>query len=78
MDNWNEYAFPKITARAKQDKVYLELLEENKKLEPEYMGIMENMASAEQEMIERYIASCEGMEFRFAQIAYQVGCSEIN
>ena len=78
MDRWNEYAFPKITATAMQDKVYAALLEENRILESEYMGIMENMAPAEQEMLERYIASCESLEFRFAQIAYQVGLSEIN
>ena len=39
MDDWNEYAYPKTTARAKKDKIYLELLEENRILEQEYAKI---------------------------------------
>ena len=78
MDLWNDYAYPKIAARAKRDEIYLELQRENRILEQEYMKIVENLVPSEQEMVERYIASCEAMEFRFAQIAYRIGLSENN
>ena len=76
MDDWNEYAYPKITARAKKDKIYLELLEENRILEQEYAKIMERMHEAEQEIVDAYIASCENLEFHLTQIAYQIGRCE--
>ena len=78
MDHWNEYAYPKITARARQDNIYLELLTENRILEQKYRKLMEKMGEAEQEMVDSYIASCEDLEFRLTQIAYQVGRSENN
>ena len=78
MEHWNEYAYPKITARARQDKIYLELLREYKILEQEYEKLMEKMSETEQEIVDSYIASCEELEFRLTQIAYQVGCSENN
>ena len=76
MDDWNEDAYPKITARAKKDKIYLELMEENRILEQEYAKIMERMREAEQEIVDAYIASCENLEFRLTQIAYQIGRCE--
>lgn len=78
MEHWNEYAYPKITARARQDKIYLELLREYKILEQEYEKLMEKMSETEQEIVDSYIASCEELEFRLTQIAYQVGRSENN
>ena len=78
MDHWNEYAYPKITARAKQDEIYLELLAENRILEQEYVKLMERMGESEQEIVDSYIASCENLEFRLTQIAYQVGRRENN
>ena len=78
MDHWNEYAYPKIAAKAKQDKIYLELQAENRILEQEYVRIMERMREAEQEIVDAYIASCENLEFRLMQIAYQLGRSENN
>ena len=78
MEHWNEYAYPKITARARQDKIYLELLREYKILEQEYRKLMEKMSKTEQEIVDSYIASCEELEFRLTQIAYQVGRSENN
>ena len=78
MEHWNEYAYPKITAKARQDKIYLELLREYKILEQEYEKLMEKMSETEQEIVDSYIASCEELEFRLTQIAYQVGRSENN
>ena len=78
MDHWNEYAYPKITAKAKQDKIYLELQAENRVLEQEYVKLMERMGKLEREIVDSYIASCEDLEFRMLQIAYQVGRYEKN
>ena len=78
MDHWNEYAYPKITSRAKQDKIYLELQAENRILEQEYVKLIEKMDESEKEILDRYIASCENLEFRFAQIAYWIGRNEKN
>ena len=78
MDHWNDYAYPKITFRAKQDKIYLELWEENSILERKYMALMEKLSETEQEIVDSYIASCEEMDFRLTRIAYQVGCNENN
>ena len=78
MDHWNEFAYPKITARARQDRIYLELLGEYKILEQGYRKLMEKMSETEREIVDSYIASCEELEFRLTQIAYQVGRSENN
>ena len=78
MEHWNEYAYPKITAKARQDKIYLELLREYKILEQEFEKLIEKMSETEQEIVDSYIASCEELEFRLTQIAYQVGRSENN
>ena len=78
MDHWNEYAYPKITAKARQDNLYLELLTENRILEQEYRKLMEKLDEAEQVILDSYIASCEELEYRLTQIAYQTGRSENN
>ena len=78
MDHWNEYAYPKITARAKEDKIYLELLEENGILEQEYVKLMDRMDEPDRELLDAYIASCENLEFRLTQIAYLIGRYENN
>ena len=78
MDHWNELAYPKITARATKDRIYLELQSENRILEQKYVKLMENLSEREQEIVDAYVASCEELEFRLTQIAYQVGCCENN
>ena len=76
MDRWNEYAFPKIAAEGKKDKIYLELKAENRILEQKYVKVMEKMSASEQELVDFYIASCVNLEFRLAQIAYQIALCE--
>ena len=78
MDHWNEFAYPKITARATEDQIYLELQSENRILEQKYVKLMENLSEREQKIVDAYVASCEELEFRLTQIAYQVGCCENN
>ena len=73
MDEWNEYAYPGVIAMAMQDNIYRELLDENRQLEPEYLKIMEKLVEADREILDRYIASCESIEFRLAQLAYRFG-----
>lgn len=73
MDVWNEYAYPAIMAMAMQDSVYMELLTENKLLEQEYLMIMQKLDEVDQEKLDRYIASCESIEFQLAQLAYHFG-----
>ena len=71
MDKWNETAYPDMIKMAMRDSVYRELLDENRLLEPEYLKIMEKLVVAEREILDRYIASCESIEFRLAQLAYR-------
>ena len=73
MDTWNQYAYSQIAAMARQDNVYLELLEECKVFEAKYLVLMEKLDETEREIVDSYIASCENMEFRFAQLAYCYG-----
>ena len=73
MDEWNETVYPGIIKMAMGDSVYRELLDENRLLEPEYLKIMEKLVVAEREILDRYIASCESIEFRLAQLAYRFG-----
>ena len=76
MDEWNEYAYPRITAMAMDDSLYRELADENKQLEPEYLKILEKLDDGDREMLDRYIASCESIEFRLAQLAYRLGVAQ--
>ena len=76
MDEWNEYAYPRITAMAMDDSLYRELADENKQLEPEYLKILEKLDDGDREMLDRYIASCESIEFRLAQLAYRFGAAQ--
>ena len=71
MDEWNETVYPGIIKMAMRDSVYRELLDENRLLEPEYLKIMEKLVEADREILDRYIASCESIEFRLAQLAYR-------
>ena len=73
MDEWNDYAYPGTIAMAMRDSVYLELLEENKVLESEYIRIMEKLDESDRDLLDRYIASCESVEFRLAQLSYRFG-----
>ena len=73
MDEWNESVYPGIIKMAMRDSVYRELLDENRLLETEYLKIIEKLAEADREILDRYIASCESIEFRLAQLAYQFG-----
>ena len=76
MDEWNEYAYPRVTAMAMDDSLYRELADENKQLEPEYLKILEKLDDGDREMLDRYIASCESIEFRLAQLAYRFGIEQ--
>ena len=76
MDEWNEYAYPRITEMAMDDSLYRELADENKQLEPEYLKILEKLDDGDREMLDRYIASCESIEFRLAQLAYRFGIEQ--
>ena len=76
MDEWNEYAYPRITAMAMDDSLYRELADENKQLEPEYLKILQKLDDSDREMLDRYIASCESIEFRLAQLAYRFGIEQ--
>ena len=73
MEVWNDYAYPEIIALAMQDGIYRELLEENRLLEPEYLKIVEKLEEGDREILDRYIASCESIEYRLAQLAYRFG-----
>ena len=64
MDEWNETVYPGIIKMAMRDSVYRKLLDENRLLEPEYLKIMEKLVEADREILDRYIASCESIEFR--------------
>ena len=76
MNEWNEYAYPRITAMAMRDSLYRELADENKQLEPEYLKILQKLDDSDREMLDRYIASCESIEFRLAQLAYRFGLTQ--
>ena len=78
MNRWNHYAYLKISALAGNDEIYLELQAENKLLEAKYTELMGKLEESERELVDRYIASCEDLEFRFAQLAYCVGLLQNN
>lgn len=76
MDNWVDYAYPKVIDRARGDFIYQQLLIDNKVLEERYTKVLEKLAAQEQNAVEDYIASCENMEHRLSQLAYGVGRTE--
>ena len=73
MDHWNDYAYQQIADVAKLDELYLNLFEENRMLELEYLKVLKSLEEQEQDTIERHIDSCENILYRFAQLAYRFG-----
>lgn len=73
MDEWVDVAYYQITAMAKQDSRYLQLLQRCRETEPDYLAAVRQLSEAEREGLEAYISACEELEHRLAQLAYEFG-----
>lgn len=74
MDIWNDYVLPELAKLAQQDENYQRMLMENQKLETSYCDVIDSLSDSDREMIDEYIASCENLEYRLTQLAYELGC----
>ncbi|MBR3974069.1 MAG: hypothetical protein IKJ99_09000 [Oscillospiraceae bacterium] len=75
MDIWNDFILPELLMAAKGDRDYQKMLAENRFLEDDYSKVMDRLSEAERECMDSYIASCENLGYRLAQLAYELGAS---
>lgn len=55
------------------DSVYVELMAQCGELEDAYRQIKDNLAQEDREILERYIALCEEMDYRKLRLALDMG-----
>ncbi len=72
-DEWNMVAFPQIQALTSNDVLYQELSESAEQKWAELQPIRQKLTPEEWQSIEDYVARCEALEYRFAQLAYRYG-----
>ena len=73
VDEWNDIVLPQLLQLLHSDDFYQELRSECSAQEKSYQEILDQLNDAQQEQLERYISCCEDMEYRKAQLAYQLG-----
>ena len=76
MNDWNTSVLPRVTDKAKLDADYNYLFRKLQETEKIYLEIMEKLSIEERELVGDYIALCEDMEYRKAQLAYDIGVSD--
>ena len=57
---------------ASSDKLYQELLTECQKQEEDYLRIKCSLSTSDQELLDRYIALCEELEYRRTYLAFDI------
>ena len=72
-DEWDDIVLNELVSILHNDAYYQQLLSECTQLEPGYKAVLKKLDIAEQELLERYISNCENLEYRKAQLAYQLG-----
>ena len=65
-----EYQEQQLHALISCDKVYQDLLFACQKQEEEYLKIKNSLSCTDQEILERYIALCEELEYRRTCLAF--------
>ena len=73
MYNWHRTVLPRVWRIAEKDKEYIDIRQSRDAIESAFEKILNSLPSAERTLIEEYISNCEDLEYRTAQIAYQVG-----
>ena len=73
MDWWNDDILAQLRAISQSDEHYMWLKREMEKAEPEFLKIRNKMNPQEREKLDTYVALCEDMEYRKAQLAYILG-----
>ena len=73
MDGWTDEVVMKLSQLAKNDCEYQLLLNRCRKMEVEYLAIMNRLAEEERLCIDEYIVLCEELQYRMTQLAYGLG-----
>lgn len=68
----NEKQEQKLLAATKVDMEYRRLLAECQELEDAYTQIKDNLSEEDRELLERYIALCEELEYRRTCLAMEM------
>ena len=73
MYNWHRTVLPRVNKIAQKDKEFLQIIQSRDAIWTPCEQILNKLPAADKELIENYIMHCEDLEYRRAQIAYQVG-----
>ena len=75
--SWDSEVIYRLSDMVKSDADYQELLERCCSLETDYLRIMNGLSEEDRELMDRYIAACEDMQYRMTQLAYLLGQSDM-
>lgn len=70
---WNKEEIARIDSLAAKDKITQQYCLKLNELEEKYCEIINSLPENQRDIIERYIATCEEKDYRFAQLAFIVG-----
>ena len=73
---WTDNVAERVLCAANTDVEYQQLLKECLQAEETYKSIVAMLTEEQCVQIERYIALCEELDYRFSQLAYCIGKSE--
>lgn len=73
MDLWTDIIAPALQEMACKDLAYQMLFQYRAEKQKFYEQIMEKLSPEEYELVEDYIASCEDLEYRLTQLAFELG-----
>lgn len=76
MNEWYSDVYRRVNDKAEVDADCNYLFRKIQKAEKMYMEIMEKLSEEERESVDDYVALCEDMEYRKAQLAYAIGLSD--
>ena len=73
MDTWVDHVYQQLLNIAAKDTDYQDILEQCVSREERYLQIVSQLPDEERLAVDDYVATCEELVFRFAQLAYQLG-----
>lgn len=76
MYNWHRTVLPRVHKIAEEDKEFIEIRKSREAIEDVCEQILNTLSVEDKELLENYITHCEDIEYRLAQIAYQVGVKD--
>jgi hypothetical protein len=73
MDSWADIIYPELVKKAAKDKEYQEYRKACDLSEREYTRLYKTFSNEQKSIVDKYISTCEDMDFRMMQLAFWYG-----